>query len=254
VEYVAQAGGKDEVLTNNDVLKMVRARLPESVILRKIQTSTTRFDLSVNALGKLKRSGASNAVIEAMMGEAPSKPAERAEQAPPPVQPSPTPRTTKATPSVQSPPTYFGDQQFAGKVGVGVQSSLMNFWLGPSLKYYVTDHVAVQGNLGVLGNFTTYGIRGIYQLNKMADVGDTPVYPYAGLGYTMMTYTGGFIKFEGRGVELLGGLLFDLTKSLGLPVHTSVEFGYSNIALTYEGMKFADYAAFGVGWNLFYNF
>ena len=49
-EYVAQAGGKEEILTNNDVLKMVRARLPESVILKKIRTGTIRFDVSVSAL------------------------------------------------------------------------------------------------------------------------------------------------------------------------------------------------------------
>ncbi|MBI1864919.1 MAG: hypothetical protein HYR98_04195 [Nitrospirae bacterium] len=70
---------------------------------------------------------------------------------------------------------------------MGVQSSLMNFWLGPSLKYYLTDHVAVQGNLGVVGDFTTYGVRGIYQLNKLSDLGGTPVYPYAGVGYAMIT-------------------------------------------------------------------
>jgi hypothetical protein len=266
-EYVAQAGGKEEILTNNDVLKMVRARLPESVILQKIRTSTTRFDLSVDALGKLKRAGVSNVVIEAMMGEAPSKPAERAEQAPPPVQPSPTPRTTKATPSVQSPPTYFGDQQFAGKVGVGVQSSLTNFGLGPSVKYYVTDHLAVQGNLGVFGDFTTYGVRGIYQLNKLADIGGIPAYPYAAAGYAKITgpdetYFGMKFTYEGSGFDLLGGLLFDLTKSFGLPVHTSVEFGYSSTELTgsvtYGGKKYdysyGSWSAFLVGWNLFYNF
>lgn len=265
-EYVAQAGGKEETLTNNDVLKMVRARLPESVILKKIRTGTTRFDVSVSALEKLKRAGASNAVIEAMMeAETPSKPAARAEKAPPPAQSSPASRSTKAAAPVQSP--YFHDYQFAGKVGVGVQSSLTNFGLGPSLKYYLTDHIAVQGNLGVLGDFTTYGIRGIYQLNKMADIGGIPVYPYAGAGYAMITgpeasYFGMTEKWEGSGFELLGGLLFDLTKSFGLPVHTSVEFGYTNIELTasfsYGGRKYEytydAWKGFLVGWNFFYNF
>ena len=102
----------------------------------------------------------------------------------------------KATPSVQSPPTYFGDYQFAGKVGVGVQSSLMNFWLGPSLKYYVTDHVAVQG--GTLACLAISRPTGYEDLPAQQDGGCRrhAGLPYAGLGYTMMTYTGGFIKFE----------------------------------------------------------
>lgn len=261
-QVVAQAGPKEEVLTNSDVLKMVRARLPESVILKKIRTGEARFDLSVNGLEKLKRAGASNAVIEAMMEtEAPSKPAPRSEKAQTSPQPAP------ARPAKVDESSYFRDYQFAGKVGVGVQSSLLSFWLGPSLKYYLTDHIAVQGNLGVVGDFTTYGIRGIYQLNKMADVGGTPVYPYAGAGYSKITgpevsYFGVTEAYEGSGFELLGGLLFDLTKSIGVPVHTSVELGYSNIELTasisYGGKKY-DYTydawkGFLFGWNLFYNF
>jgi len=54
-------------LTNADVIKLLEAGMPESVILQSIATSTTKFDTSATALVALKNKGASAAVLSAVI-------------------------------------------------------------------------------------------------------------------------------------------------------------------------------------------
>ncbi|MDY0745047.1 hypothetical protein SNE35_11035 [Paucibacter sp. R3-3] len=55
-------------LTNNDVLKLLDAGMPESVIIQSITSaSSTKFDTSADALIKLKDKGASAAVLQAVL-------------------------------------------------------------------------------------------------------------------------------------------------------------------------------------------
>jgi hypothetical protein len=62
-----------EVLTNDGVVGMVKAGLPESVIITKIRTSQRKFDTSTDALIKLKAAKVPDKVIEAMItGGAPA--------------------------------------------------------------------------------------------------------------------------------------------------------------------------------------
>jgi hypothetical protein len=61
---VGEAPG--EVITNGDVVKMVKAKLGDSIIISKIKSSACNFDTSVDALVKLKEAGVSDAVIQAM--------------------------------------------------------------------------------------------------------------------------------------------------------------------------------------------
>jgi hypothetical protein len=56
-----------EVLTNGMVIEMVNAKLPSDVIITKIQTSKTSFDLSTPALVKLNESSVPSDVVKAMM-------------------------------------------------------------------------------------------------------------------------------------------------------------------------------------------
>ena len=56
-----------EVLTNGTVIEMVNAKLPSDVIITKIQTSKTSFDLSTPALVKLNESSVPSDVVKAMM-------------------------------------------------------------------------------------------------------------------------------------------------------------------------------------------
>ena len=62
----------DDALTNDDVVLLVEAGLEDSVIIAKIQSSTTAFDTSVAALVTLANKGVPNDVVAAMLG--PGKP------------------------------------------------------------------------------------------------------------------------------------------------------------------------------------
>jgi hypothetical protein len=63
-------GWSQEVLSNQSVVNMVRAGLPESVIIAKIRTSANKFDLSSSSLIALKHDGVPDRVLDAMMGVA----------------------------------------------------------------------------------------------------------------------------------------------------------------------------------------
>ncbi len=55
-----------DVLTNADVIKMVKAKLGDDIIISTVNTSDCNFDTSVNGMVKLKEAGVSDPVIKAM--------------------------------------------------------------------------------------------------------------------------------------------------------------------------------------------
>jgi len=57
----------ESALTNAGVIKMVKAGLPESVILREIAMSRTSFDTSPQGLVDLRKRGASENVLNAVL-------------------------------------------------------------------------------------------------------------------------------------------------------------------------------------------
>jgi hypothetical protein len=63
----ASAIASAATITNADVIKLLEAQMPESVILQSIATSTTKFDTSATALIGLKNKGASPAVLNAVI-------------------------------------------------------------------------------------------------------------------------------------------------------------------------------------------
>ena len=71
----------DNVLTNADVISMVKAGIPENIIVRDIRMSRTDFGTSPAALIELKSQGASerimDAVLDSQMGAGQSKSAVR---------------------------------------------------------------------------------------------------------------------------------------------------------------------------------
>ena len=71
-----------EVLTNDSVIEMVKAGLPEAVVITKIKSTPAKFDLKTDSLVNLKKAGVSDKVLEAMM--AAGSPAAGAPAAPPP--------------------------------------------------------------------------------------------------------------------------------------------------------------------------
>lgn len=54
-------------LTNADLIKLLDAGMPESVILQSIAGSTAKFDTSADSLIKLKQKGASPAILQAVL-------------------------------------------------------------------------------------------------------------------------------------------------------------------------------------------
>lgn len=62
-----------KALTNEDVVKMVKAGLPESTVVLAIQQGEPRFDTSASALVALKQGGVPSSVMEAMIRASQSK-------------------------------------------------------------------------------------------------------------------------------------------------------------------------------------
>lgn len=60
-------------MTNKDVLAMVKAKLPDAIILKRIKDTTCRFDVSTEALIAMKQAGASDGVMVAVSDAAASK-------------------------------------------------------------------------------------------------------------------------------------------------------------------------------------
>jgi len=58
---------QDETMTNNDVVSLVKAGLSTSIIVNKIRTSKTNFDLSTDSLIALKQAGVTDDVVGAML-------------------------------------------------------------------------------------------------------------------------------------------------------------------------------------------
>jgi hypothetical protein len=75
-----------EVLTNDSVIQMIKAGLPEAVVIAKIKSTASKFDLKTDSLVSLKKAGVSDKVLEAMVaagsGSAPTTGAMPAPPAP----------------------------------------------------------------------------------------------------------------------------------------------------------------------------
>jgi hypothetical protein len=66
-EQNAPGSAAANVLQNQDVIKMVKAGLDDTLIIAKISSSKCQFDTSTDALIQLKQSGVSAAVLKAIV-------------------------------------------------------------------------------------------------------------------------------------------------------------------------------------------
>lgn len=64
------APGTQKPLTNDDIVTMVQAGLPQDVVVEKIKTSKTAFDTSTSALVALKKAGVGGDIIRVMVNPA----------------------------------------------------------------------------------------------------------------------------------------------------------------------------------------
>lgn len=63
----AAGNSRDTNFTNADVMKLAEAKLPDSVIISKIKSSSCNFDVSTDALIKLKSASVSDSVVQAIV-------------------------------------------------------------------------------------------------------------------------------------------------------------------------------------------
>ena len=83
------------MLTNQSIIDLVAAEVPEAVIIGHIRASKTKFDLSTAEIIRLSKSDVPAAVIEAMRNPSAqgNRPPATAPEAPPP--PAPLARRTR---------------------------------------------------------------------------------------------------------------------------------------------------------------
>jgi hypothetical protein len=67
-EQSAEAAPNVKMLRNEDVIKLVKVGVADSIIIKKISSSQCQFDTSTDALIQLKKSGVRPAVLKVMMG------------------------------------------------------------------------------------------------------------------------------------------------------------------------------------------
>src|SRR5262245_26201293 len=95
---LATSGFAQEVLNNQTVVEMVKAGLSERVVVAKIRTSPTNFDVGTDALIALTKNGVPEKVIEAMLSPTAASSAPAA----------PSAGTPPATSVAAVPPTAMG--------------------------------------------------------------------------------------------------------------------------------------------------
>lgn len=69
VGFAVTVDAETKPLTNVDVIKMLENKIPESVILSKIQTSEGKFDTSTDAIIELSKKGVGEKVLNAMLNQ-----------------------------------------------------------------------------------------------------------------------------------------------------------------------------------------
>lgn len=62
-----QTLAQEEIMTNDEVVSLAKAGLSKTIIINKIRTSKTNFDLSTDGLIRLKKSGIDDDIVHAML-------------------------------------------------------------------------------------------------------------------------------------------------------------------------------------------
>ncbi|MGD0771917.1 MAG: hypothetical protein ABSC05_03755 [Candidatus Solibacter sp.] len=146
------------VLTNQDIIKLVKAKLSDDLIIQKIAQSKTRFDTSVDGLVALRDAGVDDRLLAVIMN--PASAAAAAPAARPAATPSANPPPAPAPASTLPPKPSFGpDQTRPREVAATVTNSAKTpaarpVEVGaapPNYGVYIADH----GELKPLGRIQT---------------------------------------------------------------------------------------------------
>jgi|GEM_PF-1246238 len=126
ITVTATAQEKGKPLTNSEVVKMLENKIPESVIISKIQTSEVKFDTSTDAIIELNKKGVSEKILNAML-----KPkTDSGEIAKSSDASTPTPA---APAEVKTTNLTYGATKGLVKKGVTTQSELLELFGGPDV-------------------------------------------------------------------------------------------------------------------------
>jgi outer membrane protein W len=144
-------------------------------------------------------------------------------------------------------------------VGVGIQSNLLNFGLGPTVEYFPVGNFSLAGSIGALSDFTSYGIRGNYFFKKTENYR-----PYLGAGYSHINgpeatpVPGSKLETKGSGLEIYGGLLQLVSKNLGIRyeiIYSTITLKISESGSSYSSESVpVDYGSFSIGLAITYFF
>ncbi len=157
------------------------------------------------------------------------------------------------------------DFQMKGKLGVGIEISVANFGIGPTVEYWFTDNIAVEAFYSGLADWNAYGARGEYLINKPFSISKIKAKPYIGIGYSWIKgpsedYGGVSSKIEGSGFDLHAGLLASVPY-LPKNLMSRIEVNYSNAdvkttasAGDYTASSSSNFSNFGAGIGLYYFF
>jgi hypothetical protein len=130
-------------LSNQDIVRMVRAKFDDATILKAIGTRKSSFDLSVDGMVRLKEAGVSQPIIQAMLGAAAEKKPGITVTTPnvttaPPTTPAPV--APQTTPAPMSPvfPEEVGVYNVRDGKTLTIEPEIVNWRTGGVVKSAVT--------------------------------------------------------------------------------------------------------------------
>jgi len=229
---------KEELLTNDSIIELLKVGLNEDIIIAKVEKSTCNFDTSVQGLIGLKKAGATDRLIHVMMD--PSKPVEpkpalhvkTADGLPPPAIPAPLPIST-----ITNLPTEIGVYIKRDEQWIEIQPEIVNWKTGGVLKNIASAGV-VKGDVNGLINgahsrnaiktplgFLIVAPEGValteYQLIRLREKSDTREFRTVtgGVFHASTGATRDILQFEGTKVA-------SRTFSVNLPTLGAGEYGF----------------------------
>jgi hypothetical protein len=126
-------------LSNQDIVRMVKAKFDDATIVKAIETRRSSFDLSVDGMLRLKDAGVSQAVIQAMLATGAERKAAQIAPAPPPASVTTvavaSPKPSPATPDV---PDEIGVYQVLRGKLIAIEPEIVNWRTGGVVKNAVT--------------------------------------------------------------------------------------------------------------------
>ena len=146
-----------EALNNASVMKLVKAGLSEDLIVTTINSSVGAYDTSANGLIALKKAGATDKVIAAVLLKASGASAGAPAASPAPSNPAPAGSASNAVvlapgalpAGVDSIGVYYLDKN--GSTWQEVPAEVVNFKAGGALKHYASAGVLKGDMMGIVG-------------------------------------------------------------------------------------------------------